>query len=135
MRLHRRRGDPQLLGDLSVRQAAGNEPENPEKVALPVGEFGEHLRRLTGWWQRDIALDQPAGHRWREQGLTNGRGPDGRDQVARGHIFEQIARRAGLQRRVHVAVHIKGRQDRRGAAAVGDLLGHHGRRYAGDPTR
>src|SRR3984957_21338178 len=65
VRLDRRSGDDQLLGDLGVRETAGDQSEDLE---LARGELLEPRRRLGGARTRAHAgLDQSAGDRWGEQ--------------------------------------------------------------------
>ena len=55
--------------------------------------------------------DQPRRDRRRQHRLAAGRGPDRPDQLVARRVLEQVAGRAGLERRHDVAVGVVGRQD------------------------
>jgi hypothetical protein len=100
-------GAHELLGDLRVREAAG---DGDEALALAGRERAQ--RRRGGVHLRDgplvgDCLKEPAGGARRHDGVPAGDGADRRQQIGGRRVLEQEAAGAGAQRRVRVLVQVE----------------------------
>ena len=109
MCLHRRLADEEILGDLRIRQALGDELQNLELARgqlLHRRRQGLHGRRRTA----DELLDHATRHGRRQQRVALCDCADAGDELLGRHVLEQEATRARAQRVIDVLVHVEGRQ-------------------------
>jgi hypothetical protein len=106
--LDSRFGHDELLGDLAVREAAGDENED---LALAGRDLFEHRRR---WLERVGAggevFDQPPGDRGREQRFAIVDDAYRLEQAFARGVFEEESGRAGAEGAEDVLVEVEGRQ-------------------------
>src|SRR6266542_4841158 len=106
--LHSRLADVELIRDLHVREAPGEETQDVELAPTQVGcgAGKPHARR----WSAAEVLDQaPCDRRCEERLPTHDRPHGGSELLALG-VLEQKAARAGFHRAVDVFVEVEGRQ-------------------------
>jgi len=108
MRLDGGVGHDELLGDLRVGEAAGDEFQDVELAGRQVVELWGRL--LRGWVVADERLDQPPGDGRGEQGFSVADGADARDELFGWDVLEQESARAGMQRVEDVLVEVEGGQ-------------------------
>jgi hypothetical protein len=65
--------DVEVVGDVGVREAAGDEAQDFE---LAWSEVGERRGGFAPGWAVGVVLDHSAGDRWREEGVTSGHDSD-----------------------------------------------------------
>jgi hypothetical protein len=95
MRLDGGVGHDELVGDLRVGEAAGDEFQDVELASRQVVELRRRLRgRLV---VTDERLDQPPGDGRGEQGFSLADGADARDELFGWDVLEQESARAGRE--------------------------------------
>jgi hypothetical protein len=117
MGLDRRLAEGQFGGEFGVAQAPGEQPKHLKLARGQLGQVGVHGR--AGGRTRREPLDEPAGDRWREQGVTGPHHPHRGDELLRGDVLEQEPAGARAERGVHVLVKVERGEDDDPAVASG----------------
>jgi hypothetical protein len=111
--------DDQPLGDLGVRQAAGDERED---LGLARRELVDRGRRLS-LRAAGEALDQPPRHGRREQRPALGDDADADHELLLRRVLEQEPACPRAQRLVHVGVEVERREHEHGGPPVAAAVG------------
>src|SRR5690606_19514131 len=106
VRLHRRRAEVELVGDLDVRLPGGDESED---LPLPIGESVEHLL-ASGVEAVGERLEQATSHSGCEQGVAACDHSDRPAQIVGLHVFQEAAGRSDFQCLEDPLVVVEGRE-------------------------
>src|SRR4051794_18942911 len=119
VRLHRRLGHEQLLGDLGIREAARDQSQHLLLAGGQILESRELRLGLRAAAAHELA-DHTLRHRRRQERVALRDHVDRSDELLGRRVLEEEPARAGAQRLVHVLVEVERRQhqDLRPAVAV-----------------
>jgi hypothetical protein len=113
VRLDRRLGEEEALGDLGVRKAAS---ELDQDLPLPRGELVElGVPCAAGaYWVRELVrkqVEEAPGHARRDDRVADGDAADGPDKLRWQNVLQDEAARAESKRTERVFIQVEGRQD------------------------